>query len=95
MGPGGASAVLNPSSYSRLLGSLLIPGASRPTSKLLYLSPMTQDIDGAFVSAGLTPFMTLQGALYGAGRGHQLCLTLLLFETPRLAADTWCLSAHL
>jgi hypothetical protein len=51
----GASAVLNPPSYSRLLGSLLVPGASRPTSKLLRLSPMTQCIDGAFVSAGVAP----------------------------------------
>ena len=51
----GASAVLNPSSYSRLLGSLLLPGASRPTSQLLHLPPITQGVDGAFVSAGLTP----------------------------------------
>ena len=26
-----------------------------PTSKLLHLSPMTQGVDDAFVSAGLTP----------------------------------------
>jgi hypothetical protein len=50
----GASAVLNPPSYSRLLGSVLVPGASWPTSKFLHLPPMTQGVDGAFVSAGLT-----------------------------------------
>ena len=44
-----AQAVPNPSSNSRLLGSLLVPGASRPTSKLLPLSPMTQGVDGAFI----------------------------------------------
>ncbi len=48
-GAGRASAVLNVSSYSRLLGSLLILGASRPTSKLLHLSPIRQGADGAFV----------------------------------------------
>jgi hypothetical protein len=45
----------------------------------------------AYMLEPVWPFVTLQGALKGAGRGHQL---FFLFEAPRLAAGPWCLSAH-
>ncbi len=75
----GVSAVLYPSSYSKPLGSLLIPGASRPTSKLLHFSPMTR-YRWLICLSRSGPFGTLQGALNGAGRGDQLRLTLLLIR---------------
>ena len=52
--------MLNPYSYSRLLGSLLVPGASRPTSKFLHLSPMTQ-VSIAHLFEPVWPFCDLAG----------------------------------
>ena len=40
---------LNRSSYSRLLGSLLIPGALRTTSNLPHLSLIVQGVDGIYI----------------------------------------------
>ena len=79
--------MLNPPSYSMPLGSLLVPGASRPTSKLLHLSPYDTRCRWRICFRRSDPFVILQGSLNGLGRGIICAEPFLLFEAPWLAGS--------
>ena len=79
--------MLSPSSYSMPLGSLLVPGASQPTSKLLHLFPHDKRCRWHIYFSLSGPFVTLQGALMGLGGSIISAEPFFLFEAPRLAGS--------